>query len=1040
MDATQRTIQLLLKPGQHDGEGQRVAEAASRHLGLATGRVQSTALYTVRYPVSDEQLRDFATRCLQDPVLHEVALDEFRHGADYKSYILVAKLPGVTDDEGISAQNALGDFLNEPLDTHTQHIFSKRLYFLEQELPESSLRRLAEELLGNKMINRFEVGPIAQIRDYTPRPGGGAESITDTVRLVGLSDEELVKLSKDNLYALNLEEMRAVRDHYTSIQAERQAAGLPQDPTDCELEIVAQTWSEHCKHKEFSAVIKYRDADTGEEFEVDSLFKTYIKNATSEVDRQLRANGNDWLIKVFSDNAGAVRINPESLFVWKVETHNSPSAIDPYGGAITGILGNNRDPLATGIGGARLLFNTNVLCFGNPEFNGTLLSNQLHPRRIFEGVRKGIEDGGNKSGVPTVNGAIVFDDRYAGKPLVYCGTGAVMPMQLAGLDSWEKKIDAQDRIIMAGGRVGKDGIHGATFSSIELDETSPATAVQIGSPITQKLAMDFLILATRRGLIKCSTDNGAGGLSSSIGELATISGGAVVELEKVPLKYPGLRPWEIFVSESQERFSLAVEPAKMDELLALGREMEVELTDIGYFTADGSLDVRFDGKSVARIDMEFLHNGVPRKVLEAEWQKPAAQEPAVEIRQNGVETHICVSPLNDQSRAIWASNLSNDETQICVSTTDVLFKLLGSLNICSRESVIRQYDHEVKGRTIIKPLMGATGQAPQDAAVVRFNFESWEGVAVSNGILPRFGDLDAYDMSAGAFDEAVRQIVAVGGKLPNLSYGDGNFWSVNDNFCVPDSVYDPATNPDGKLKLAKLVRMCQALRDATAAYCIPLTSGKDSMKNDFKADGVKISVPPTVLYSMTAKIEDVRRTITSDFKQADDVVYLLGETYDELGGSEFYQLFHELGANVPKVRFEEAKALYTLMGQANDQGLIQSCHDVSDGGLAVALAEATFGYGFGAEVELPEGLPVSVQLFAESHSRFVATVAPEDVVAFEQHFGPRATRLGVVTQDSQLTVRHAGQTIISASTAALRHEWTNGPVNRIIGFGQHAEA
>ncbi|GAA4013318.1 phosphoribosylformylglycinamidine synthase subunit PurS [Hymenobacter fastidiosus] len=1029
----------MLKPGQHDGEGQRIAEAAQRHLGLTTGRVQSTALYTVRYPLSRAQLQAFATHCLQDPVLHDVVLNEFRHGPDYQSYILVAKLPGVTDDEGISAQNALGDFLNEPLDIHTQHIFSKRLYFLEAALPESSLRRLAQELLGNKLINRFETGPITYIRDYTPRPGGGAEPITDLVPLTSLTDEELIRLSRDNLYALNLEEMRAVRDHYGAISAERQAAGLPQDPTDCELEIIAQTWSEHCKHKEFSALIKYTDADTGATHEVDGLFKTYIKDATAEVDRQLRANGNDWLIKVFSDNAGAVRINPESLFVWKVETHNSPSAIDPYGGAITGILGNNRDPLATGIGGARLLFNTNVLCFGNPEFSGTLLTNQLHPRRIFEGVRKGIEDGGNKSGVPTVNGAIVFDDRYAGKPLVYCGTGAVMPMQLAGLDSWEKKIDAQDRIIMAGGRVGKDGIHGATFSSIELDETSPATAVQIGSPITQKLAMDFLILATRRGLIKCSTDNGAGGLSSSIGELATISGGAVVELEKVPLKYPGLRPWEIFVSESQERFSLAVEPARLDDLLALGREMEVELTDIGYFTADGYLDVRFDGASVAHLDMEFLHEGVPRKVLEAEWRKPEAAEPKL------------------------AADLNY---------TDVLTRLLGSLNICSRESVIRQYDHEVKGRTIIKPLMGATGQAPQDAAVVRFNFETWEGVAVSNGILPRFGDLDAYHMSAGAFDEAVRQIVAVGGKLPNLTYGDGNFWSVNDNFCVPDSVYDAVGNPDGKLKLAKLVRMCEALRDATAAYCIPLTSGKDSMKNDFKADGVKISVPPTVLYSMTAKIEDVRRTITSDFKQADDVIYLLGETYDELGGSEFYQLFGELGANVPQVRFAPAKALYILMGQANDKGLIQSCHDLSDGGLAVALAEATFGYGCGAAVELPAtppqplpqsegltlasdqdstitsgtppfwggGLPVHTQLFSESHSRFVATVAPEDVVAFEQHFGPRATRLGVVMPDGQLTVRHGGQTVIAASTAALRHAWTNGPVNRIIGFGQHAAA
>ena len=1003
-DNTTHTIQLTLKPGQHDGDGQRVAEAAARHLGLATGRVRSAALYTVRYPLSETQLNDFATRCLADPVLHDVRLNELTAAEGFATYILVARRPGVTDDEGTSAQNALADILNEPLDVHTQHIFSKRLYLLENDLPETDLRRIAEELLGNKLINWLEVGRVVDgIRDYTPRPGGGAEAITEVISLTGRSDAELVQLSKENIYALNLEEMRAVRDYFaaTETQAERQAAGLPADPTDCELEIIAQTWSEHCKHKEFAALINYKDLETGEEKQIDSLFKTYIKDATAEVDRQLRANGNDWLVKVFSDNAGAVRINADSLFVWKVETHNSPSAIDPYGGAITGILGNNRDPLATGIGGAQLLFNTNVLCFGNPEYDGPLLTGQLHPRRILEGVRKGIEDGGNKSGVPTVNGAIVFDDRYAGKPLVYCGTGAVMPMQFAGKDSWEKIIDAGDRIVMAGGRVGKDGIHGATFSSIELDETAPATAVQIGSPITQKLAMDFLMLASRRGLLKCSTDNGAGGLSSSVGELAGISGGAVVELERVPLKYPGLRPWEIFVSESQERFTLVVEPGQMAELLALGHEMEVELTDIGHFTADGFLDVRFDGAPVARLNMEFLHEGVPRKILEAEWAKPAAAEP---------------------------------EVPAAADYTATLGQLLGSLNICSRESVIRQYDHEVKGRTIVKPLMGATGQAPQDAAVVRFNFESWEGVAVSNGILPRYGDLDAYHMSAGAFDEAVRQIIAVGGKLPNLTPGDGIFWSVNDNFCVPDSVYDPATNPDGKQKLAKLVRMCEALRDATAAYCIPLTSGKDSMKNDFKADGVKISVPPTVLYSMTAKMEDVRRAITSDFKQADDVVYLLGETHDELGGSEYYALHGQLGANVPKVDFEKAKALYTLVGQANDQHLIQSCHDLSDGGLAVALAECTFGYSCGASIDLPEtGLALPTQLFSESHSRFLATVAPEDVVAFEQLLGSRAARLGIVTKDVRLVVRHGGREVISADTDVLRGLWSNGPVNKLLG-------
>ena len=1044
------TIQLTLKPGQHDGDGQRVAEAAARHLGLATGRVRSAALYTVRYPLTETQLSDFATRCLADPVLHDVRLNELTGAKGFATYILVARRPGVTDDEGTSAQNALADILNEPLDVHTQHIFSKKLYLLENDLPEADLRRIAEELLGNKLINWLEVGRVVDgIRDYTPRPGGGAEAITEVISLTGRTDAELLQLSKENIYALNLEEMRAVRDYFAAVetQAKRQAAGMPADPTDCELEIIAQTWSEHCKHKEFSALINYKDLETGEEKQVDSLFKTYIKDATAEVDRQLRANGNDWLVKVFSDNAGAVRINADSLFVWKVETHNSPSAIDPYGGAITGILGNNRDPLATGIGGARLLFNTNVLCFGNPDYDGPLLTGQLHPRRILEGVRKGIEDGGNKSGVPTVNGAIVFDDRYAGKPLVYCGTGAVMPMQFAGLDSWEKRIDAGDRIVMAGGRVGKDGIHGATFSSIELDETAPATAVQIGSPITQKLAMDFLLLAARRGLLKCSTDNGAGGLSSSVGELAGISGGAVVALEKVPLKYPGLRPWEIFVSESQERFTLVVEPANMAGLLALGQEMEVELTDIGHFTADGFLDVRFDDAPVARLSMAFLHDGVPRKVLEAEWRRPVLTEPTLtpppspfsaSSAESGGEGEL-VARSNSSLELEAGSPPHRGGARGGVDYTATLTRLLGSLNICSRESVIRQYDHEVKGRTIVKPLMGATGQAPQDAAVVRFNFESWEGVAVSNGIIPRYGDLDAYQMSAGAFDEAVRQIIAVGGRLPNLTPGDGIFWSVNDNFCVPDSVYDPVSNPDGKQKLAKLVQMCEALRDATAAYCIPLTSGKDSMKNDFKADGVKISVPPTVLYSMTAKMADVRRAVTSDFKQADDVVYLLGETHDELGGSEFYALHGELGANVPRVRFASAKELYVLVGEANEQALIQSCHDLSDGGLAVALAECTFGHGCGAAVELPEtDLKLPAQLFSESHSRFLATVAPEDVVAFESILEGRATRLGRVTADGRLTVRRAGRPVIAADTTALRAAWTNGPVNRAVGIFEPA--
>ncbi|GAK53142.1 phosphoribosylformylglycinamidine synthase II [Candidatus Moduliflexus flocculans] len=999
-------IQLFLQPRIRDVEGEKVADSAAKYLGIPTGRVKRSKIFSVVYDLPAQQIRDFANLCLKDAVINEVKINEFYHDPGCGAFITVAKLPGVTDDEGTSAQKSLADFLNVSLDTNTQHIYTKEVFLIEQPLNRDQLRAIAENLLGNKLIHHFDYGVFAddssgaaarRAFEYVPEVLMKAHNEVETVNIF-VRDSELLELSKTKVLSLNLEEMKAIQAYFRdpAVQAKRKAAGLSELPTDCELEVLAQTWSEHCKHKEFSAVIRYENAETGETKEIDSLFKTYIRNATETVRQHLEARGNRWLVKVFSDNAGVVRINDQSLFVWKVETHNSPSAIDPYGGAITGIVGNNRDPLGTGVGGARLLFNTNVLCFGSPFYDKPLLTGQLHPKRIFDGVRKGIEDGGNKSGIPTVNGAIVFDDRYAGKPLVYCGTGGVMPAAYNGRNSWEKPIDAGDRIVMAGGRVGKDGIHGATFSSAEIDEHSPQSAVQIGSPITQKLMSDFLERACRAGLVKCSTDNGAGGLSSSIGELAQISGGAIINLERVPLKYAGLRPWEIFVSESQERMTLVVEPAQQDALFKMAREMEVELSDIGEFTANGLLDVRYDDRHVACLDLEFLHEGVPRKYLEARWEKPALREPQL------------------------------PET---LDYNDLLVRLLGSLNICSRENVIRQYDHEVKGKTVIKPLMGAKGVAPQDAAVMRLGFDSYEGIAISNGILPRYGDLDAYQMSAGSFDEAVRQIISVGGRLPNIAENTNLFWTVNDNFCVPDSVYDAANNPDGKVKLAKLVQMCEALRDMATFFDIPLTSGKDSMKNDFKADGQKISVPPTILYSMVAKIEDVRQTVTSEFKADGDAVYLLGATYDELGGSEFYRLFGELGANVPVVRKDAAKALYLKVMEANQAHLIESSHDLSDGGLAVAVAECAFGGDFGAALDLAplcQSLSVPAALFSESHSRFLVSVRPERQAEFEAHFGGMATRLGRVTLETNLKITNGNEPLVNLPVETLLKAWKNG--------------
>lgn len=997
------SIQVLLKEHIVDVKGNKVAKQCQEQLGIKTGKVKSSKLFSILYEVSEEDLLAYANRCIKDVVTDEILVNQRYEPNNFGTCIAIAKLPGVTDDEGTSAQMAWVDFFNVAADVATQHIFTQEVYYFEETLDQASLELIAKRLLGNPLINHFtyakanEAG-VLQFEPYVPEVRMTTDATTEYVNL-DLEDNALLQLSKEKVLALNLAEMKAIVGYYNNdtTQSARAAVGLKANqPTDCELEILGQTWSEHCKHKEFNAVIHYTNKETGESKTVNSLFKTYIKGATSKVQEQLEANNNHWLVKVFSDNAGVVKATDDKLFVWKVETHNSPSALDPYGGAITGILGNNRDPLGTGVGGARLLFNTNVLCFGDPQYDQPLLTGQLHPRQILEGVVAGIEDGGNKSGVPTVNGSIVFDNRYSGKPLVYCGTGALMPYDYKGKNSWEKPIDAGDRILVAGGRVGKDGIHGATFSSIEIDEHSPSSAVQIGSPITQKKVADFLIKACEAGLVKCSTDNGAGGLSSSIGELATISGGAVVHLEKVPLKYAGLKPWEIFVSESQERMSLVVEPEHTAALFDLAAMMEVELTDIGQFTSDGFLDIRYENEKVAYLDMHFLHEGDPQKIMEAEWVKPELIEPEL------------------------PANIDYNQT---------LLQLMGALNICSREAIIRQYDHEVKGKTIVKPLMGPKGKAPQDAAVMRLGFDGMEGVAISNGILPRYGDIDAYEMSAGAFDEAMRQIISVGGSLPNTASDDGIFWSINDNFCVPDSEYHPTNNPDGKVKLAKLVQMCEALYDMATFFDIPLTSGKDSMKNDFKADGKKISVPPTILYSMTAKVDDVRQSVTSDFKAAGDLVYQLGTTYNELGASEFYQLYQAIGTTVPKVRKEAAKALYLNVMAANKQGLIASSHDLSDGGLAVALVESAFGGQFGAAISLDQlgaDLSATAKLFSESHSRFVVSVKPENKAAFEAIFGAHAYYLGTVSATESIQIKDGATTLVDLPTSELQAAWSEG--------------
>jgi len=687
------------------------------------------------------------------------------------------------------------------------------------------------------------------------------------------------------------------------------------------------------------------------------------------------------------DNAGVIKFNDDWNLVFKVETHNSPSALDPYGGALTGIVGCNRDPFGTGKG-ARLILNTDVFCFADPFYDRPLPKRILHPRRIYEGVREGVEHGGNKSGIPTVNGCIVFDDRFLGKPLVYCGTAGIMPAEILGEPSHTKSIRPGDLVVMTGGRIGKDGIHGATFSSEELHEDSPVSAVQIGDPITQKKMTDFLLMARDRGLYRAITDNGAGGLSSSVGEMAGMSGGAELELSNAPLKYAGLAPWEILLSEAQERMSLAIPPESIDEFMALARKMEVEATVLGTFTDSGKFHVRYGGKTAACLDMKFLHEGVPQMRLTARWVPPRHPEPGF------------------PEPADYGSALRS---------------MLSRLNICSKESVVRQYDHEVQGGSVVKPLVGAANDGPSDAAVIRPVLESFEGVVVANGICPRYGDIDAWHMAACAIDEAVRNAVAVGGSPDRLAGLD--------NFCWCDPVQSEKT-PDGHYKLAQLVRANLALHELTLIYGVPCISGKDSMKNDYQIGDTKISIPPTLLFSVIGRIEDVRRAVTMDAKRAGDLVYVLGETKRELGGSEWYALHGFVGNDVPKVDGERALALYRALAKAIREGLVASCHDCSDGGLGVTLAETAFAGGLGMDVDLA-AVPASriarddEALFSESQSRFVATVRPEKKAAFEAALaGNTLACVGAVTDDGLFRVRGLrGGVILEEKIEELKEAW-----------------
>lgn len=972
-------ILVSLKQGFHDTYAEQIKCNIIDYLDLNVEKVKIKKIYGIRKSLTAEQLQKIALGPLVDPIVEEATTKE-QLDPDYDWTIEIGFKPGMTDNTGKTAQITIEDYLGTPFYGH-EEVHSATQYLIKGAITLDDAQKISKELLANDLIETITIHQNdSAYKDTETLPVGVVD--------VHIHDEALIELSETMQLALNLQEMQAIRDYYSldAVIAERKEKGLPPNPSDVEIEALAQTWSEHCKHKIFNARITYNEGDHSEV--IDSLFKTYIKRATDEL-----SETKEWLVSVFTDNAGIIKLNDEYNICFKVETHNSPSALDPYGGALTGILGVNRDIIGAGIA-ARIVANTDIFCFAPPNYSYPIPKKLHHPKRIFEGVRKGVEHGGNKSGVPTVNGAIVFDERFLGKPLVYCGTVGILPDTVHGKPSHLKEIIPGDRIIIAGGRTGRDGIHGATFSSEELNEQSSTSAVQIGDPFTQKKLHDFIIEARDHGLYRTLTDNGAGGFSSSIGELAEISNGCEIHIDHALLKSLDLKPWEILLSESQERMTLVVDQKNVILLKELAQKHEVEICDVGLFTNTGYFHVTYHNHSIAYLSMDFLHNGLPQMDLVASWSPKKSEDVTIPQEQDIGEN---------------------------------LKSILSRYNVCSKESVIRQYDHEVQGGSALKPLTGVHNDGPSDAGIIRpiecldSEKHHYEGVVISNGICPKFSDIDTYAMAASAIDEAIRNFVAVG--------GDPEHVAILDNFCWPDPVLDPQKTPDGKFKLAQLVRANKALYKLATDFEAPIISGKDSMKNDFRIGDTKISVPPTLLISAFGKIHDIRQSVSMDFKCPGDIVYILGVTKKELGGTEYAHLHKLSDGEAPTVNAKEARKSYIQLHQAILKGYVASCHDCSDGGLSVAVAEAAFAGMLGVTIHLnavpKEGTQVVEEtLFSESNSRFIITVSPENSSHFEkQMVDCPLAKIGEVDDSKEFIVLNEGVEILKETLDDLKSAW-----------------
>jgi len=935
-------IEVFAAPGHADPIGSAIRRDAAA-IGIHLTHAAATHIYLIESDVlTAAQIVSIGHALLADPVT-----ESSRIGASpltpATQLIEVHPLPGVMDPVAQSVERAVQELLALPAPPRVSTGW-------RYDLTGATARQahdLATRLLANPVIQRIHTEP------YHPREFASAQAHVGEVRsipLIRLSDPELEKLSREAHLFLSLEEMQAVQAEYRR---------LGRDPREIELETLAQTWSEHCVHKTLKSEIQYtgRTSDDpidwsnrpGHELRPDGtvLIHNLLKSTVAAATHRLIQHGLDWTLSVFVDNAGVIAFDDDTAINIKVETHNHPSAIEPYGGAATGIGGCIRDVIATGLG-ARPIASTDVFCVAMPDI-ADVPEGCLHPRRTLTQVVAGVRDYGNRMGIPTVSGAVAFDDRYIGNPLVFCGCIGIMPRTRvhAGPDA----VQPGDLIVALGGRTGRDGIHGATFSSAELEHTATdefARAVQIGNAITEKQLLDAILRAASESqppLFSAMTDCGAGGFSSAIGELGKLTG-ATVHLDRAPLKYAGLSPTEIWISEAQERMILAVPATNLDALRRICTEESVELAVLGEFappesSRKGEPDLRlvFHGREVGRLNMHFMHDGIPTPRRQAVW---------VSSKQQGIEVsrHPAIEP----------------------NPREALLKLLAHPGIASKHWIVRQYDHEVRGATVLRPLGGPASRGPMDAAVIAPVPHSARGLAISCGLQTGTGDPsiggDPYLMTLAAIDECVRNLVCVGADPTRIA--------ILDNFCWPS-----CKKPEN---LGTLVRAAEGCYDGAIAYRTPFVSGKDSLNNQFTTrDGLTIEIPPTLLITGIGIVPDVAKCVTSDAKRAGNLLVLVGPSDDAIGGSHYQQLFG-IASRIPRTDLTCGPRAAAAVAELIRNGLIFSAHDVSDGGLLCAIAEMLIGgstpsYPIGAEVQL-EGAPA---LFGEAPSRYLLELAPDSL-------------------------------------------------------------